>query len=136
MKKRKNNFFWRSLVFFLLLNISCKPQNMRYTYLEKDDQQFSEKLLLLNSYDEPKYTKVILINEDNGKQIYQSDNFITGEHKIIELEIEKSVKYIKIKYNNKRFNIKMDKAYKFIYIEFKNREFLEIVYTNKKPVFT
>lgn len=134
--KKKNNFFWRSILFLILLTTACKSQNIRYTYLQKDSLQHSNKILLLSLYDEPSYPKIILINDNNGKQIYQSDGFINGEDKIVEFKIEGSVDYINIKYNNTKFKIKMDDSYKFIYIEFKSKEFLEIVYTNKRPVYT
>lgn len=58
------------------------------------------------------------------------------ESYILELGIKKEVDFLIIKNNRKRYKLKIDPSYKYLYIEFRDVGLLEVVYTNKKPVYT
>ena len=86
-------------------------------------------------YPEDGVKKRLLVGSDKKELKFKNIDFSKSKSKYIELKLPLKTKSITIQYNGRKNKIKLIPNYEFIYIEPRGTDFLEIVFSNKKPVF-
>lgn len=56
--KHKRNIINLALLIYFLFNLSCFSNNTRFTYIEKDDIKYDEKILLVQLQNQKKITVI------------------------------------------------------------------------------
>ncbi|ASE62181.1 hypothetical protein [Chryseobacterium indologenes] len=134
MKKIKINL----CLVLLILVVSCKTNNLRYTFIPNDKKSENikeNKTLLLYLYNEKDIAKDINIINEKREEIYSNKGVLGDKSKFLALKIPVGTKYVLVNYNKKRNKIEIKHDYNYLYLEFKGEDFIEIVYSNEKPEF-
>ncbi|WP_123887167.1 hypothetical protein [Chryseobacterium indoltheticum] len=84
--------------------------------------------------------KISIKTNDNmiifqGSKINESiDTKISGNSKVLEFALNENVKFIYVKYERERYKLSMNKKYSILFIGMRNT--LDVLYTNREPIYT
>ena len=117
---------------------SCNSEKiLRKTFIEpKLLNPIENQILLLHLTSKHRKQRELWIKTDRNILIYKHTNSAEFFKDFLELNIPKNSHSLIGEFEKVRFRIKLDKNYKFVYVEPRENKIIDIVYTNKKPIFT
>lgn len=117
---------------------SCNSEKiLRKTFTEpKMQNPIENQILLLHLTPNHSKQRELWIKSDRNILIYKHTNSAEFFKDFLELNIPKNSHFLIGEFEKVRFRIKLDKNYKFVYVEPRENIIIDIVYPNKKPIFT
>lgn len=128
------------IVFFTLYNCYSVPETHYIPPLD-NEQPNGRSRLMIQLYNDEEYHS-ILIKTNRNEVLFQKskinnsiDTKIAGNSKILEFLLKNDVKYLIVKYNEKKYRLNVDKRYNIMLLDIRLNK-IELAYTNREPIYT
>lgn len=106
-----------------------------------NEQPDGKSRLMIQLYDNEDYES-ILIKTNRNEVLFQKskinnsiDTKTAGNSKVLNFSLKNDVKYLIVKYNNKKYKLNINKNFNFMLLGIR-LEKIELAYTNREPIYT
>lgn len=132
------------ILFFSMLISLCNCFSIPETHYIPpldNEQPDGKSRLMIQLYDNEDYES-ILIKTNRNEVLFQKskinnsiDTKTAGNSKVLNFSLKNDVKYLIVKYNNKKYKLNINKNFNFMLLGIR-LEKIELAYTNREPIYT